>query len=712
MPARRFMTPSDIRRQVVLEELDLSLDGGLAVVVRRSVRNNRYLTHLHAIPLDGARIGRPRQLTSGIVRDTRPRLAPDGARVAFVRSDPANDDEPASAVVLDMRTGSRLVIRHRGHGSVSEVAWSPDGSRLAFTADVDPPRFLVGRVPAADSHRRRRAAKAGDNEAPTPLARRITRTDWRWDGQGHQDRWAHLFVVEANRGAVPRQVTSGDWGVSNLAWSPDGRSIAFTADRGDSAGLRPRPTIWAVHIDGERDDSRRAAAAQKTREVLAAGGFADHPAWSPDGRWLAAVGVLEPDPLDDVSPTLLIGPADGSAAPWALAPELDRPIGNWADTDLNGWMVSGRPGPYWLGPSTIVTTLTDRGRSHPVRFELDPETGAPRTVPTASPRDTPGPWTDATSHALGVGASGTIAVLATLGTRAMELMTLDSDAADRPRWKTRSHIGSAWQRRYHQPEMRRFDAPGPGGPIETWVASPRDAGDVALPTVVDVHGGPLGAWAPAPHMEVSLLVARGYRVVLPNIRGSTSYGRGWIRPQLGDWGGVDAADVHAALDHAIELGLADPGHLGVLGLSYGGFMVNWLIGTSDRFAAAVSENGVTNQISSWANSDSGPAYSRAALLGDPFSQEGIERLWRQSPLRNVSAIRTPLLMFQAEGDLRCPPGDNEQLFIALRHLGRTVEYVLYPDESHVYSSSGRPDRRIDRMSRMLDWFDRYLRGSA
>jgi dipeptidyl aminopeptidase/acylaminoacyl peptidase len=99
-------------------------------------------------------------------------------------------------------------------------------------------------------------------------------------------------------------------------------------------------------------------------------------------------------------------------------------------------------------------------------------------------------------------------------------------------------------------------------------------------------------------------------------------------------------------------------------------------------------------------------------MGDPLSPEGIERLWRQSPLRNVGAIRTPLLMLQGEADLRCPPQDNEQLYVALRHLGRTVEYVLYPEEAHVFSSSGRPDRRIDRMTRMLVWFDRYLRDAA
>jgi dipeptidyl aminopeptidase/acylaminoacyl peptidase len=256
--------------------------------------------------------------------------------------------------------------------------------------------------------------------------------------------------------------------------------------------------------------------------------------------------------------------------------------------------------------------------------------------------------------------------------------------------------------------MRSIQAPGAGGPIDVWIASPPGAGDGPLPTVIDIHGGPLGAWAPAPSLEVALLVSRGYRVLLPNIRGSASYGRAWIRPQLGDWGGVDADDVHAALDHAIGLGLTDPERVGVLGLSYGGFMVNWLIGTTDRFRAAVSENGVANQVSAWANSDSGPDFCRTSLLGDPLSEAGMLKLWSQSPLAHVASVHTPLLILQAEADARCPTADNEQFFVALRMLGRTVEYVLYPDEYHVYQAAGRVDRRIDRMTRILDWFDRHL----
>jgi dipeptidyl aminopeptidase/acylaminoacyl peptidase len=363
-------------------------------------------------------------------------------------------------------------------------------------------------------------------------------------------------------------------------------------------------------------------------------------------------------------------------------------------------MVYGRTGPVWADATTIVAVVSDRGRSRPVRFRVDGSTGALRDhAPIVDG--------DLVTHSIAVGGD-TLAYLAPDGWRGMELSTTPIGSDDAP--VRRTTIGSAWQSRYAPVAMRLVQAPGPGGDIDVWMATRVGAEDERLPTIVDVHGGPLGAWAPSPHVEVILLASAGYRVVLPNIRGGATYGRDWIRPQLGDWGGVDAADVHAALDHVLAIGLADPDRLGVMGLSYGGFMVNWLVGTTDRFHAAVSENGVANQVAAWANSDSGPEYDRAALMGDPFTQDGVDKLWRQSPLRNVANVRTPLLMLQGEADLRCPHYDNEQFFIALRHLRREVEYVLYPDEYHVFGSSGRPDRRIDRNERILAWFDRHLRG--
>ncbi len=681
--ARRPMVPEDIRRQVVVEEHDLSPDGAFAVVVRRFVQRNGYASELWVVPLGS---GRPRRLTSGRVRDGSPRISPDGSRVALIRRELDGRERPGRLMVAELRGSGRARAVATGGLAASSVAWSPTGDRLAITAEAGPPRFLVGPKPRGGA---------------TPLARRIRRIDWRYDEVGHVDRREHLFVIDAGKRRIrgrprpPVQLTEGDFTVEGAAWHPSGKSIVFAADRGREADLHPRTTIWSVPAKGGREPV----------EVLALDGWAARPAYSPDGRWLCAAGVAEADPVDDVSPGLFVGPADGSAPAVALAPDLDRPVGAWSDTDLTGWMTTPRSGPTWVSDDRIVALVSDSGRDLPWSFRVNPATGRPRESPAPLLR------ADAACRSLAVAAPAgrdpVVSVVGTDGSRAMELMTVDAS-----RFRTWTTMGSAWQRRLVVPEMRVVHAPGPGGPIETWIASPPDAGDAPLPTVVDVHGGPLGAWAPAPAVEVHLLVARGYRVVMPNIRGSAGYGADWIRPQLGDSGGVDAADVHTAIDHVVELGLTDPKRLGVLGVSYGGFMVHWLIGTSDRFRAAVSENGVANQVSAWANCDSGVEFDRSSLMGDPLTEEGMLKLWRQSPLRLVASIRTPLLMLQGEADRRCPPADNEQLFVALRTLGREVEYVLFPDEFHTFSVTGRPDRRIDRMTRMLDWFDRHLLGRA
>lgn len=696
---RRTDPETLIRAQVVLEEHDVSPDGKFAVVTKRFIHGARYRSHLWLIPLVGS--GRPIQLTSGGVRDMFPRISPDGTAVAFRRtiSAPRLRDATGSSSAPDAATAKVRVVPIAADGqpgrlwgirtppqrSIGEIAWAPDGKRLALTLDAGSPRFIVGPEPTVGE---------------APLARRITRIDWRYDETGHVDHWQHLFVADARASARPVQLTRGDWGVADIAWSPDGRSIAFTADMRPDADLLPKTSIWTIQADA--DEATNASPAP--REVMRLGGPVHSPAWRGDGLFIAAIGVVEDDALDDVSPQLVVGPSDGSAPAWPVAPELDRPIGNWVDTDLHGWTASSRNTPCWLGPKFVVALVSDHGRCAPWVFTLDPATCRSTAVP---PKPiAPG---ELAARALAVAPyaapENRVTFLATSGTRPVELMT----AGDEPEAPVRrTTIGARWADRLAWPTMQSIQVPGPGGPIETWVATPAGAPDGPLPTVIEIHGGPLGAFAPAPFVEAILLAARGYRVVMPNIRGSATYGRDWIRPQLGDWGGVDAADVHAAIDHVVALGLADPNRLGVLGLSYGGFMVNWLIGTTGRFRAAVSENGVTNQVSDWANSDTAVDYNRMALLGSPLDADGVAKLWRQSPLAHVVDMRTPLLLLQAEADMRCPAADNEQLFVALRVLGRAVEYVLYPEESHVYMASGRPDRRIDRMNRMLDWFDRYL----
>jgi dipeptidyl aminopeptidase/acylaminoacyl peptidase len=196
---------------------------------------------------------------------------------------------------------------------------------------------------------------------------------------------------------------------------------------------------------------------------------------------------------------------------------------------------------------------------------------------------------------------------------------------------------------------------------------------------------------------------------MPNIRGSTTHGSAWVDAVAGNWGRVDEADVLAVTEALVGRGLAEPDRIGLMGLSYGGYLTQWMTVASDRYAAAVAENGVGNVLAAWGESYFGVHYGRMYGQGDPLTARGAAELWRQSPLSRAADIHTPLLLLQAAEDRNCPPGQNEQLFVALKVLGRETEYVLYPEEHHEMKNYGRPDRRIDRMERTLAWFDRHLR---
>ena len=520
-------------------------------------------------------------------------------------------------------------------------------------------------------------------------------------------------------GGEPRRLTSFKRGATALAWSPDGRSLAVCAhddasplNVGERASGQPTARVidrldwrdddtyglllWPVHV-------HRVPLRGRPQRLTSGRWFASSPGFLPDGR-VGFVADLRPD--GDRAPLPQLHAVAGPGAEPEQVSSLAGPVLGWSVAgDEVFCLAHDVPEPADADPSLVVRlsdgavvggdrdafAIQTAGEAHIVHR------GAREIVALADGR------TLATFAGVDpIAAAGSrVAAVAIETTGAGDVYALEPDR--RPRRLTR-HGGDWVRRALGTPQVQELQIGG----ITHVAAVARRRGDEPRATVLAIHGGPTWHWTPAVELGLQCLVAAGYRVALPNIRGSYGFGYEFVDALRGSWGDVDAADCHTVLDHLVETGLADPARLGCFGRSYGGFLVNWLVGTSQRFAAAVSECGVSSNVSAYGQSDCGATYNHAAGLGETLTPEGVAQLWRQSPIRHVAHIRTPLLMLQGEADLRCPTSDAEQLFVALRWLGREVSYVLYPEGDHVYHRLGRPDRRADRHGRLVSWFERHM----
>jgi dipeptidyl aminopeptidase/acylaminoacyl peptidase len=620
----------------------LAPDGGRVVYCRRTaLGDTRYRTSLWTVPYGG---GRPRRLTHGAWNDWAPAFAPDGSWIAFLSD--RGEGERARLMRMPLDGGEAELVCDPEHGAGPPLV-SPDGRLIAYVAAGGQPRLWAG-----DPKRR--------------LARVIRAADWRDDDAGVRDYRSHVHLVRAVAGARPRQLTQGDFDVGAACWHPDGDRLGFVSDLEPDADLRRPRRVYEIGLDGGRP-----------RELVALQGSVGLPSWSPDGRWLALVGTDVPDSPDHAEPQLFVA---GDGATRSLTATLDLPVVASFATDLIDWLHSSEPPPAWDG-ERIVVTIGRRGRDE---------------IWEASPAGQPRPLVqdELTVGSVSV-AAGRIAVTGTVGIDAAEVYAVEDGGLRRL-----TRHGGAWLRRHRLPAGREVDAGG----VPAFLVEPAGA-DGAGALVLRPHGGPYGNHGPTPRLDDLLLAELGYRVLRPNIRGSAGYGSDWVRQNFGRWGGPDAEDLMGSVDWAVEAGLADPARLALLGLSYGGWAVNWLAATSDRFRCAISENGVADMVSAHAVSCIGPTYDRSIGYGPVADHHG--KLWEASPLRHVAGIRIPMLLLQGEADRICPLDDTYQLFVALRELGRPVELVLYPEEHHGMLATARPDRRIDRFRRIAEFLCRH-----
>jgi dipeptidyl aminopeptidase/acylaminoacyl peptidase len=222
------------------------------------------------------------------------------------------------------------------------------------------------------------------------------------------------------------------------------------------------------------------------------------------------------------------------------------------------------------------------------------------------------------------------------------------------------------------------------------------------PVLLMIHGGPFAQYTWRVFDEAQVYAAAGYAVLYPNPRGSSGYGQSYGDYIRGDVGARSATDLLALLDAALVRPELDSSRVGVLGGSHGGFMTTWLIGTTDRFRAAVSERAVNAIDSFEGSSDIGYFFADDLYGTDPHARV------EQSPLTHAANITAPLLIIHSELDWRCPIEQAQRLYVALRRRSAPVEMLLFPGEGHEMSRNGLPSHRIARFHAIVDWFDRHL----
>ncbi len=637
-------TGKDVLRETQLRHLAVAPDGSTAVYARRTIEKGEYRVRLWRVPMTR---GRAEQITTGDY-DGRPRFSPDGQTLLFL-STRSGEPQPW---MLPLGGGEPTQLAEL-EGGAGVAEWSPDGATVLVLAGSGEERFLVG-----------------DRKSPT--ARHIRDLNWRLDLAGVRDQFTSLWVVPT-RGGVPKRLTDPRYEVAHAFWSPDGKRIGFVADLRPEAAVIEEPQAWSIPASGGRPSKLA-----ELKGEIAVGAF------SPRGR-LAILGLDNRTPGGWENIGLWVKEGRSQRR---LGKELDRTFWGAVVTDLHDFGARFPPPLMWLDDASALCLVSDRGSCVPYRFGLD---GAIERL--VDRHDAFCAWV--------AEGGGKIATIATVNGGAAEVHAVEDGEL-----RQLSRNGSRWFAPYRRDPERHSIAHRDGHELDAWTVRPRGRRSRGL--VLHIHGGPHLAHGSTPWLEMIALADAGFTVLYGNPRGSVSYGEGFARAIDGNWGDADASDCMRLVDWAIRKGLADRDHVGLLGLSYGGYMTNWLLGHHPgRFAAAVSENPVLDFFSFYGESDVGFWIAEhGAGVDKPWA--GYERLFDRSPSSQLHRNTAPLLLLQAEGDLRCPASQTDIAFTLLRRLGQTVEMVRYPDEFHLTLSIGRPDRRVDRIDRIVDWFERYL----
>ncbi|MGH7537830.1 MAG: prolyl oligopeptidase family serine peptidase [Gemmatimonadales bacterium] len=647
---KRAITFEDYIGLPVVSDPQLAPDGQWVAytVTTPSLKDNRGVARIW---LANVTTGEARQLTQGPGSDRSPRWAPDGKTLAFI----STRQNGPQIWVLAIAGGEARKVTSIDDG-VGEFLWKQDGQGLLAVVDLKWP-------PEQEIDNR-------NGEYPTS-ARIWTELFYRhWDDfrVGHRQ---HVFAVDLASGVAtdltpvdhdaPTIATGGD---GDVAIAPDGREIAV-AMHGDAAvATNTNVDIYVMGGDGSG-----------RRNITAASPGAENtPRYSPDGQWLAYLS-MERAGFEADRVRLMLVPRGGGAA-------LDVTA---------GWTLSVGSYTWCPGSNCLYAVVEERGRVNLYRIEV-PSFRRTRVV------------------------AGGVSTAVNVGPDAGEgsLVYLHQDATHPAEvWaggKALTHHTDSAIAGLDLPALEEFGFVGArGDSVFGWLLKPPGFDPASrYPVVYLLHGGPQTAWLDLWHARwnYQLFASRGYVVAAVNRHGSTGYGQKFTDAVSQHWGDYPFEDLMKGLDVVGRLSYADVGRTCAAGASYGGYLVYWIAGHTDRFRCLISHDGVFNTIS-MAGSTEELWFTNWEFGGTPYANRSLYEKW--SPLNFVRNWKTPMLIVHSQLDYRVDMSEGYQAFSALRTMGVPGKFLYFPDEGHWVL---KPRNRRMWWGVALDWLDQYLKGAA
>jgi dipeptidyl aminopeptidase/acylaminoacyl peptidase len=615
-------------------------------------------------------------MTADGVSSSHPRWSPDGKYLAFLsareedRTDGGKAEGSKTQVWLLNREGGEAQRLTDTAQDVDDFVWSPDSRRICLVLrDPTSEEFEAKdkNKDSDDSDTNARERKEKKHKTQKPWV--IDRLQFKVDEIGYLDRRrTHLYVFDLPSKNLT-QVTSGDYDDSQPAWSPDAEQLAFTSNRSTDPDRNYNNDIWVVSADNTDKGAH-------LTQITTNPGEDNSSAWSPDGKWIAYVTQTEPKLFDYATKHLAVSPAGGGEAK-VLTRALDRNVSDirFSADSTSVYFIADDDGTQNL--CRVAVNGGEVSRSIGGRLML---------------------------YSYSLAKTGDIAAQIDQMDRPSEIYALAAAGGPLTRI-THTNDALISQLRLSPGEYVHFKSKD-GTTVSGYLYKPLDySPGKKVPTLLRPHGGPVWAWYAEFQPDIQLFAANGYAVLLPNPRGSSGYGQKYCQAIFADWGDKDYQDDMAMVDYAIHQGIADPDRLGVGGWSYGGISTDFIIAQTTRFKAAISGAGEALNVSNYGHDQYQKDYETE--LGSPWENQA---LWdKLSPFYRVSKITTPTLFMGGEIDWNVPILGGEQMYQALKSLGRTTELVVYPGEYHEFKT---PSHIQDRLQRYLAWYAHYVKGDS